>query len=135
MRGKAGDLDYLVTGILKDVGPVVVIGEAKLNLARKAVEALIQVDENLNRWAELVLMLGSADDVNAEPVQENDMRDIEKLCVAELGDRKVCVALSGASIPESTMRRIEEHMQRRNQGTPWFTVSMPSGEAKLYQSK
>ena len=51
---------------------------------------------------------------------------------AQLGSRQACVALSGASVPDFTMQRIAEHMNRRNQGTPWFTVSMPSGEAKLH---
>lgn len=130
--GKAGDLDYLVTGTLKDVGPVIVIGEAKLNMPSRVVEALTQVDQNLSRWAELVLMYGCSVDDDAQPLQDNDRMDIHKLRVADLGNRQACVALSGASIPDFTMQRIVEHMNRRNQGTPWFTVSMPSGEAKLH---
>lgn len=126
---KAGDLDCLVAGTVSGV-PVVIIGEAQLNMVGKVSEALTQLDDNVRRWGELVWMsrLSPTDrEQEGANVTEHDLRDIKLLRVESLRGHQVRLAVGGASIPKWTMERIEQHMRTSHSGSYWYPVTMPEG--------
>ena len=128
--GTAGDMDCLVAGLWAGV-PVVVIGEAKLNLVGKVDEALEQLEDNVTRWAGLRFKCGhpptSEDDEEGLAVTEHDARDIKALKLQALAGRQLCLAVGGACIPPRIMKRIEEQMCVSHNGLMWFSVTMPEG--------
>jgi hypothetical protein len=125
--GSSGDMDCLVAGELEGV-PVIVIGEAKLNMPSKVNDALGQLANNATRWGELCFksqLMGDDGEVTSW-----DAKDIHKLRVREFADRRVVFALGGACIPPHTLRRVEQQMRVMGQ-SKWLKVVMPQGVAEL----
>eukprot|EP00798_Chlamydomonas_sp_ICE-L_P008015 gene8015-1245_t len=105
-----GDLDCLVAGV-----PVILIGEAKLNMPSKVNDALKQLASNATRWGDLCFKSqhdGEVDDEDGQlMVSPHDAKDIRKLRVREFAERNLVYALGGACIPKHTLERIEQHMR------------------------
>lgn len=132
-HGHSGDLDCLVAGVLDGV-PVIVIGEAKLNMPSKVSDALKQLASNATRWGDLCFKShheGEVEDEDGEPmVPPQDAKDIRKLRVCEFAERKVVYALGGACVPKHTLERIEQQMRVMGQNQ-WLKVIMPQGTAQV----
>lgn len=119
-----------------DGEPVIVIGEAKLNMPSKVNDALSQLANNASRWGELCYKSqcqgedGVGDDGEPMMVSSQDVDDIRKLRVAEFADHKVMYALGGACIPPHTLKRIQHHMRTFGQSR-WLKVDMAQGVAQV----
>eukprot|EP00798_Chlamydomonas_sp_ICE-L_P023205 gene23205-30420_t len=132
--GRSGDLDCLVAGELEGV-PVIVIGEAKLNMPSKVNDALTQLASNATRWGDLCFKSRHEGEVEEEEdgeplVPPQDAKDIRKLRVREFVERKVVYALGGACVPKHTLERIEQQMRVMGQ-SKWLKVVMPQGTTQF----
>eukprot|EP00798_Chlamydomonas_sp_ICE-L_P019528 gene19527-26204_t len=136
--GRSGDLDCLVVGELEGV-PVIVIGEAKLNMPSKVNDALTQLASNATRWGDLCFKSRHEGEVEEEEedgeplVPPQDAKDIRKLRVREFVERKVVYALGGACVPKHTLERIDQQMRVMGQ-SKWLKVVMPQGTTQVHTS-
>jgi hypothetical protein len=118
------DLGCLVEGELPDIGDVVVIGVVQSDMAKKRVDAVLQLEASIARWKELCEFVPAADDQTEDDDDDDKAMaaDFRELHVARLRGRPVVRALGFRQSAPEPEPNLEQYLAKRMSDKKWLCV-------------